>query len=307
LTGVRAAGVLLLAASLALGGCAGVPVPRPQTPGNAPIELAATPFHPQRDYHCGPAALATVLGASGVAVGPDTLAPALYVPDRHGTFQVELAALPRRYDRMAVEIEGSLDALVAQLQLGRPVLVLQNLGFESVPRWHYAVVVGYQPERDRFVLRSGGEQRMLVSTRRFLATWLRADTWGIVVVAPDARPDGLLPSAWLKAAAGLESVGRHGAALAAFESALERWPDEPTALLGRANNLYLLGRHEAAAQGWLAVLAVQPEHAVALHNLVMLRVEQGRACEALRLLPAPRSGEAPLLGTARETAAAHCH
>jgi len=298
--------VLLLAASLALGGCAGVPVPRPQTPGNSPIELTATPFHPQRDYHCGPAALATVLGASGVAVAPDLLAPALYVPDRHGTFQVELAALPRRYDRMAVEIEGSLDALVAQLRRGRPVLVLQNLGFESLPRWHYAVVVGYQPERDRFVLRSGGERRLLVSTRRFFATWLRADTWGIVVVAPDARPDDLPPAAWLKAAAGLESVGRHGAALAAFEAALERWPAEPTALLGRANNLYLLGRHEDAAQGWLAVLAVQPEHAVALHNLVMLRVEQGRACAARDLLPPAQAGEAPLLGAAREAAAGQC-
>ena len=30
------------------------------------IELADTPFFPQDDYQCGPAALATLLGASGI-------------------------------------------------------------------------------------------------------------------------------------------------------------------------------------------------------------------------------------------------
>ena len=37
------------------------------------IELGATPFFPQRQYQCGPAALAMVLTASGVSVAPDDL------------------------------------------------------------------------------------------------------------------------------------------------------------------------------------------------------------------------------------------
>jgi tetratricopeptide (TPR) repeat protein len=293
-----------LAAALLLAACSSVPIPRPQVPGDAPLELTATPFFPQREHHCGPAALATVLGASGVVVQPDQLAPALYVPDRRGTFQVELAALPRRYERMAVQVDATLDSLVHQLQLGRPVLVLQNLAIERLPRWHYAVVVGYLPEEDRFVLRSGTRRRMLVSRERFLATWVRAGRWGIVVVSPDARPDGLAAGAWLKAAAGLESAGHYAAALAAFESALALWPDDPTVQLGRANNLYRLGRYGAAEQSWRAVLALAPDHPVGLHNLAMLLVEEGRSCAALAVLPERRVDEPALVTAARAAATA---
>ncbi len=288
-----------LVAALLLGGCAASSLPRPEVAGDAPVELSATPFFPQRAYHCGPAGLATVLGAAGVSVHPDDLAPLLYVPERKGSFQVELAAVPRRYDRLAVPIGGSLDAIVEQLELGRPVLVLQNLALERWPRWHYAVVVGYLPDEDRFVLRSGATQRMRVTRARFLATWIRAGRWGVVVVAPDAAPDGPEARAYLKAAAALESAGRHEAALTAFDSALAVWPQDPTARLGRANNLYLLGRRQEAEAAYGAVLDSAPDHAVALHNLAALLVEDGRPCAARALLPAPAPEEPALLAAAR--------
>jgi tetratricopeptide (TPR) repeat protein len=291
-----------LVACLLVAGCTGrVPPPPVEA---TPLELTATPFFPQREFHCGPAALATVLGASGVAVEPDQLAPYLYVPGRRGTFQVELAALPRRFDRMAVAIEPRFDALLEQLRNGRPVLVLQNLALERWPRWHYAVVVGYLPDTDQLVLRSGGEPRLRVSRPRFLATWARADGWGVGVVPATADPVGLPRQAWLQAAAALESAGRHGVALAAFDAALKRWPDDPTAALGRANNLYLLDRRDEAAQAWAELLARAPGHPAALHNLAMLRIEEGRPCEALRLLPAANADEAALISAARAAAQA---
>jgi len=292
---------LLLVAGL-LAGCAASSIPRPALEGGAPVELTATPFFPQRDFHCGPAAMATVLGATGVPVDPDQLAPLLYVPELQGSFQVELAALPRRYDRLAVPIEGSLDAVVDQLSRGRPVLVLQNLALERWPRWHYAVVVGYLPAEDRFVLRSGGEHRSLMSRQRFMATWLRAGRWGVVVLPPGASPDGLEASAYVKSAAALESAGRHATALTAFESALAVWPDDPVAGLGRANNLYRLGRRTEAEDAYRAVLRTAPGDPVALHNLAMLLVESGQPCAALAILPAPATGESGLPETARRAA-----
>ena len=53
----------LLLALLLLVGCAG-PTRLAQLPAELPerVELTATPFHPQTEYQCGPAALATVLG-----------------------------------------------------------------------------------------------------------------------------------------------------------------------------------------------------------------------------------------------------
>ena len=44
-------------------------------PGERAVELAQTPFFPQDRYQCGPAALATVLGAAGVHVTPEELVP----------------------------------------------------------------------------------------------------------------------------------------------------------------------------------------------------------------------------------------
>jgi tetratricopeptide (TPR) repeat protein len=297
---VRASTALgwLILAALLQAGCASVP-PGPAGPA---IELTDTPFNPQSENYCGPSALATALGASGVEVHPDTLAPLLYVPDRAGSLQVEVAAVPRRYDRLAVPIARSEAALVDQLRRGRPVLVLQNLAFESVPRWHYAVVVGYLPDAGRYVLRSGGARRDVVSRNRFLATWVRGGMWGVVVLAPEDPPGGLEPAAYLRAAASLESAGRYESALTAFDSALAAWPDEPMARLGRANNLYRVDRRDDAIAAYRSVLDAAPGDPVALHNLASVLVETGHTCEALAALPEPAAGESDLLASAREEA-----
>ena len=62
-------------------------------------ELVDVPFFPQERYQCGPAALATVLDYSGREVGPDELVPLVYVPERQGSFQVEMLAATRRHER----------------------------------------------------------------------------------------------------------------------------------------------------------------------------------------------------------------
>ena len=260
-------------------------------------------FFPQRAYHCGPAALATVLAESGVRVHPDTLASQVYLPARRGTLQVELAAAARRQERLAVQVGQSLQAIVAELQAGRPVLVLQNLAVSFYPVWHYAVVVGYEPSPDRFVLRSGETRRRLTGRGRFAATWRRGGNWGLVVLAPGDDPTGLRPQAYLKAAADLESTGAHEAALTAFRSAVSAWPDEPLGHLGEANNLYYLGRLEEAADAYHRLLEIDPAHVVALHNLTLLLLELGRPCEASEVLAGAQSLSGPLMETARRAVA----
>jgi tetratricopeptide (TPR) repeat protein len=279
--------VALLLALLAGGGCASF--------GQAPlagdaVELSATPFHPQQEYLCGPAALATVLQSSGVDVGPEDLTPLLYIPERQGTLQIELLSAARRHGRLAVLLEGSPEAIVRQLEQGRPVLVLQNLALRSAPVWHYAVVVGYRPDGDRFVLRSGTERRQVVRRARFEATWRRAGNWAIAVVDPAAEPSGLDPDAYLRAAADLESAGAHRLALQAFEQAATAWPGRATALLGQANNLYFLGRVPEAIAAYRRLVQRHPDQPVAVHNLTQLLLERGERCEAEALLKASAAG-----------------
>ena len=95
--GARLTLAALIALAPALFGCAGRAMLADVTPAPsaASRELEATPFFPQVTHQCGPAALATVLGASGVETTPDALVPAVYVPGLHGSLQVELLAALR--------------------------------------------------------------------------------------------------------------------------------------------------------------------------------------------------------------------
>ena len=161
--GIRAAAGLVLAAAL-LSGCSVNPdwqLARGEAPV-APV-LLGVPFHPQTDYQCGPAALATVLGASGVAITPEALVPQVYLPGREGSLQLELVAATRRAGRIPYPVASGPEALLDEVRAGRPVLVLQNLLVGTVPRWHYAVVVGIDPARNRLLLNSGTEQGLEVA------------------------------------------------------------------------------------------------------------------------------------------------
>lgn len=271
-----------------LGGCASV-LPERLPEDAIALELERAPFFPQDDYQCGPAALATVLVASGVAVTAEALVPQVYLPARQGSLQAELIATARRHDRVPYPLGPTLAELYAELQSGRPVLVLQNLGTGSHPIWHYAVVVGLDPERDRMVLRSGVTEREIMPAARFLATWRRAAYWGLVVLPPGempARPD---PARYLEAVAGLEETGRSAAAETAYAAALARWSAHPVALFGLANSQYAQGDYGAAVASYRRLLDVEPGHAATYHNLAHALAARGCRAAALDALETGRA------------------
>ena len=102
------------------------------------------PFFPQTEYQCGPAALATVLAHAGANVDAEGLVREVYVEGLRGSLQPELLGATRRHGFIPYVLEREASALVAELAGNRPVLVLQNLGVDRVPVWHYAVVVGIE-------------------------------------------------------------------------------------------------------------------------------------------------------------------
>jgi tetratricopeptide (TPR) repeat protein len=233
----------------------------------ARVELADTPFFPQTRYQCGPAALATVLNARGVTIAPDELVPQVYLPGREGSLQAEIIAAVRRQGLLAVAVEPALDALLAEIAAGHPVLVLQNLGLNWLPRWHYAVVVGYDLARQEIVLRSGTEPRRITPFGVFLNTWNRSARWGVVVLAPGAFPAQAKPKPYLEAASALESLGKWNEAGAAYRASAARWPDNPLAWLGLGNTEYALGRAEPAEAAFRHALHQQAGAAVVWNNL----------------------------------------
>ncbi len=231
------------------------------------VELADTPFFPQVRYQCGPAALATVLNTRGVTITPDELVPQVYLPAREGSLQAEIIAAVRRQALLALPVEPAFNALLAEIAAGHPVLVLQNLGLNWMPRWHYAVAVGYDLERQEIILRSGTEARRITPFGVFMNTWNRSKRWGIVVMAPGAFPAQTDPITYLQAASALESLGQHQNAREAYQASTARWPDNPLAWLGLGNTEYALGHAVPAEAAFRHVLQLQADASVAWNNL----------------------------------------
>lgn len=280
-----AAGLLLL-----LAGCAAAPpvLPAYLPASAAPMVLEAVPFYPQERYQCGPAALAMSLGAAGVDVQPATLVPKVWIPELKGSLQAEIVAAARRYRRVPYIIEPRLSALLAELRAGHPVLVLLNLGWSFYPVWHYAVVIGYRPQRDALVLHSGTTRRKIVAARDFLDNWRKADKWGMVSLRPGALPAADNAQRYLQAVAGLEQV-HPAAAEAAYAAAARRWPDAAAAWLGLGNTRYAQGDAAGAARAWRTLIARRPELAIPRNNLAQLLAEQGCIRAAQRQIDAALS------------------
>lgn len=256
------------------------------------IEIASTPFFPQTDHHCGPAALATVLVASGSETSAEALAREVYIPGLEGSLQAELMTSARRHGRIAYMLEPSLAALLRELEQGTPVLVLQNFGSASHPLWHYAVVIGYERERDAFLLRSGDDERQQLAARRFLGTWERAGYWAFIALRPGALPADPSAPRYLEATAALEALGDPAQVTPAFEAGVRRWPEEPLAWLALANNDQALGRPAAAEVAYRRVLQIAPAQVAARNNLALLLAQRGCATEALATLEPARAAAA---------------
>jgi tetratricopeptide (TPR) repeat protein len=287
--------------AVALTGCATSPPLADGLPATAPraLELDSTPYFPQDAYQCGPAALATLLVASGVDVAPGSLTPEIYLPERRGSLSLELVGAARRHGRLPYVLASTADEMVAELEAGRPVLVLQNLGVSKLPRWHYAVLIGYDADRNIAVLRSGRERRLEMKWQRFAGTWHRGGRFAMTTLRPDQIPGHAEPERFVAAAAGLEAAGQRSAAAAAYDAAIMRWPREPHAWLGRGNVAYADGDRAAAADAWSRAIMLDPANAAARNNLAELLLEAGCLDESRRQI---ERASALAQGTALETA-----
>lgn len=248
------------------------------------VELAQTPFHPQTAHHCGPASLAMLLNAAGVAASPDDVADLTYLPGRAGSLAVELLATPRRYQLLGYKVAPELPALLREVAAGRPVLVLQNLGLSWLPRWHFAVLIGYDLDHNQVVLRSGTERRQTMALHTFEHTWQRGDRWAMLVLAPDEVPAVAREVDYLNAALGLEQVGELAEAGKAYTVATELWPNSVSAWMALGNNRYSAGDADGAATAYRRVIALNNAYAPAYNNLAQVMAEAGRLAEAEQLI-----------------------
>lgn len=302
----RPASFLALCAAIlfaaALAGCA-VQTPRilSDVPVDLPrrVELAQTPFFPQEEYQCGPAALATALSAAGLPTRPDALVDEVFLPARQGSLQLEMLAGGRRHGAVTTPIPGTLDAVMREVAAGHPVVVLLNLGLSWSPLWHYAVVIGYDVDAGEFQLRSGTTERLAMPFRTFEHTWNRSERWAFVALPPGDLPATATEAQATRALVAFERVAAPAAAATGYRAALERWPDSLVLAMGLGNARYAAG-DKAGAEAAFRGAAARHGSAAAYNNHARVLLELGRRDEARRA--AERAVE--LGGPLRDTALA---
>jgi len=250
--------------------------------GLAPkVELSAVPFFAQTERDdCGPAALAMMLGSTGLDTSPAELAPKVYTPGREGTLQADIVQAIRREGRLGIEVK-TFQNLLKELDAGHPVLVLQNLGAKAWPIWHYAVAMGYDLESRTLFLHSGKQEKFPLSFSTFMHTWDDQAYWGLTVTDAGQLPASAGPATILEAASGLEQVSKRDEAARAYGALLQRWPDNLPALMGWGNARYASGDYRAAGQAFRHAVALHPQETGAWNNLAYSLLQQDRLEEAL--------------------------
>jgi len=294
-TGVRRLrGALLIICACALAGCAAFPHLKLKeiASGKSKRILPSVPFFAQTRYQCGPAALAGLLGATGLEISPETLTPQVFLPKRRGSLQIELLAAARRAGRVAYVIASEPQALVAEIEAGRPVLVLQNLRTQLFPIWHYSVLVGFDPDANRMYLNSGTRKELKMGARSFLRTWNWAGRWAMVALRPGELPATGDPQRYAQAVASFQQVAGSEAALPAWQAAVRQWPRDSRAYLALGNIAYDNKDLAAAVHNYRRGLALNP-HEPGLNN---------NLASVLGALGCPRAGEVQLRAIAAELA-----
>jgi len=266
-------------------GCSLGPTDNLLLPVDSPEEifLDGVPFFKQETYQCGPSSLAMVLAWDGLKITPKDLTDALYTAKLHGSLQPTLISAARQYGKVAYPIKG-MEELFEELKAGHPVIILQNLGLEWYPKWHYAVAIGYENGGENIILHTGIKEAERISKILFQKTWSRSDYWGLLVLSADELPATATEEKYLNAIAGLERAEKFGEATRGYKTATELWPKSLPAWMGLGNSFYAQGNLSSAANAFEQATMIDPENGVPLNNLAQVLWEQGKKEQAMQTI-----------------------
>jgi hypothetical protein len=205
----------LVAATLA--GCASSP---PASLKGLPqrVEISSVPFYRGNANHSGAMALAALLSQQGAPITPGLLDKPLNLPQGAESLDTGIPRVAREYGMMVYPLDQHVDALLAQVAAGNPVLLRYQEGsaWWSEPR--YALLIGYDRYKQRVLLRSGMNRRQMMAFDDFASAWAKEGRWAVLVQPPRQLPANVDRQRWLQAADELARAGQEVAAKQAVSS-----------------------------------------------------------------------------------------
>lgn len=226
------------------------------------------PFINQAIGQCGPATLTMAMNWAGKPVTVEEIAPQVYTPKMKGSFQTDMITTARRQGLLAIQITG-LQSLLTEIENDHPVIVFENLALTWLPQWHYAIVFGYDLNKETVLMHSGPEKNKIWDIRKFERSWKLADYWGLVVLPPDELSATASELEHSRAAAGLEQVGHREEAAIAYRTILSKWPTSLSALVGMGGWEYEQNRYPKSVEYLKRATSAHPDAAAAWHNLAI--------------------------------------
>jgi hypothetical protein len=277
------AGFFICIAFSALTGCATQQANRllQEWPADIPIKtkISDIPFFPQEDYECGPASLAMLFHSADVHVSPKQLQEQVYLPGRKGSLQIEMLVASRRNGLVAYLLAPNLETILREVSAGNPVLIFQNVSLPIYPIWHYAVVIGFDRDRNVLILHSGRTSNLEMSLYTFERTWSRGGNWAMVALPPTHLPITALPDSYAESVAAVERVDSR-IAQTAYETALKKWPNNRLIMLGAGNTAYTLKLLLNAENIYRNLVKMHPDFADGWNNLAQTLLDLGRRDDA---------------------------
>lgn len=201
---------LIVGCVASLAGCAGSVSPQIKRLPER-VELSGT-FYRGQSNQSGPQVLASLLSQQGVVITPGLLDKPLHLPGAEAQLQQNMQNLAREYGMVVYPLDSNLPALLTQVAAGYPVMVrfTEGSAFWAEPR--YAILAGYNRQKQTVLLRSGMNRRVLKSFSSFESAFKDAGGWAVLIQKPNQVPADVDQQRWLKAANDLGKAGQEQAA-----------------------------------------------------------------------------------------------
>jgi ABC-type bacteriocin/lantibiotic exporter with double-glycine peptidase domain len=148
------------------------------------VILLKVPFYPDQTDQCGPATLASLLSYWGKPTDPVKLRQAMYDAKLKGSLPMDLVKAARDNGLSAEMVEGTPELIKSQVEAGRPVLVMLNMGLSALPIGHYVVVTGWDDKKKGFYAHSGGQADQFIAYKKFQKMQKTVDHWAMVAGLP---------------------------------------------------------------------------------------------------------------------------